>query len=106
MPDGRLRKRRDERDKILATERLIRKYYIILCIFMELNYNWANVNSSVNLASWFTDDECEMRCIAAHNNEEDNTLFRKYQPGGMGMLCRNKYLQYAQWPTANPRGLG
>jgi hypothetical protein len=43
--------------KILATERLTRKYNINLCLFMELNYNWAKVNSSANLASWFTDDK-------------------------------------------------
>ncbi len=29
--------------KILATERLIRKYDINLCLFMVLNYNWAKV---------------------------------------------------------------
>jgi hypothetical protein len=92
--------------KILATEKLIRKYDINLCLFMELNHNWAKVNSSANLASWFTDDKCKTRCIATHNTKEDNTLFGKHQPGGTGMLCRHKYLQYARWPTANPRGLG
>jgi hypothetical protein len=92
--------------KILATERLIRKYDINLCLFMELNYNWAKVKSSANLASWFTDNKRKTRCITAHNTKEDNTLFGKHQPGGMGMLCQHKYLQYAQRPTANPRGLG
>jgi hypothetical protein len=92
--------------KILAIERLIRKYDINFCLFMELNYNWAKVNSSANLASWFMDDEHEMRCIMAHNTKEDDTLFGKQQPGGTGMLCQHEYLQYAQWPTANLRGLG
>ncbi len=39
--------------KIAATKRLIRKYNINVCAFMELNFNWAKVNSSANLASWF-----------------------------------------------------
>ena len=39
--------------KIAATERLIRKYDINVCAFMELNFNWSKVNSSANLASWF-----------------------------------------------------
>ena len=92
--------------KISATERLIRKYNINLCQFMELNYNWAKVNSSANLASWFMEDERKTRCIVAHNTKEDDTLFGKNQPGGTGMLCRHKYLQYPQQPTADPRGLG
>jgi hypothetical protein len=92
--------------KILATERLVRKYNINLCLLMELNYNRAKVNPSANLASWFMDDEHKMRCVTAHNTKEDNTLFGNHQPGGMGMLCQHKYLQYAQWPTANPRSLG
>ncbi len=37
--------------KITATERLIRKYDINLCLSMELNYNWSKVSSSANLAS-------------------------------------------------------
>jgi hypothetical protein len=73
--------------KILATERLIRKNNINLCLFMELNYNWAKVNSSANLASWFMDDERKTRCTTAQNTKEDNTLFGKHQPGGTGMLC-------------------
>ncbi len=39
--------------KIAATERLICKYNIHVCVFMELNFNWLKVNSSANLASWF-----------------------------------------------------
>jgi hypothetical protein len=39
--------------KIAATERLINKYEVNLSTFMELNYNWATVESSANLASWF-----------------------------------------------------
>jgi hypothetical protein len=92
--------------KISATERLIRKYDINLCLFMGLNYNWAKVNSSANLASWFTDNKRKTRCIMAHNTKEEITLFGKHQPGGMGMLCQHKYLQYAQRPTAGLRGLG
>jgi hypothetical protein len=73
---------------------------------MELNYNWSKANSSTNLASWFTDNERETRCIRAHNMEENDILFGKHQPGGTGMLCWHKYLQYAWRPTADPRGLG
>ncbi len=39
--------------KIGVMERLIAKYEINLSAFMELNYNWATMDSSVNLASWF-----------------------------------------------------
>jgi hypothetical protein len=39
--------------KIASTERLITKYEINLSAFMELNYNWATVDSSANLAAWF-----------------------------------------------------
>ncbi len=92
--------------KIAATERRIRKYDVNLCLFMELNYNWSKVNSSANLASWFTDDERETRCIMPHKTEENNELFCKHQTGGTGMLCRQEYLQYAWRPTVNPRGLG
>jgi hypothetical protein len=92
--------------KISATEKLIRKYHINLCLFMEQNYNRAKVNSSANLASWFTDDKRKTRCITVHNTKEDATLFGKHQPGGTGMLCQHEYLQYTQWPTANLRGLG
>jgi hypothetical protein len=80
---------------IVATKRLIRKYDVNLCLFTELNYNWSKVNSSPNLASWFTDNKRETRCIMSHNTEENNELFGKHQPGGTGMLCRHEYLQYA-----------
>ncbi len=79
--------------KIAATEWLIRKYSVNLCLFMEINYNWSKVNSSANLASWFTEVERETRCITAHNTEENDILFKKHQLGGTGMLCRHKYLQ-------------
>jgi hypothetical protein len=46
--------------KIAATEKLICKYDINLCLFMELNFNWTKVNSSANLASWFHEEEREM----------------------------------------------
>jgi hypothetical protein len=74
--------------KIAATEQLIRKYDINLCLFMELNYNRSKVNSLANLASWFMGKERETRCIMAHNTEKNDTLFRKHQPGGTRMLCR------------------
>ncbi len=73
---------------------------------MELNYDWAKVSSSANLASWFMDNERKTRCITAHNTKEDDTLFGKHQPGGTGMLCWHEYLQYGRQPTANSRGLG
>jgi hypothetical protein len=53
--------------KIAATEQLIRKYDISFCAFMELNFNWTKVNSSANLASWFHEEECELRLVTAHN---------------------------------------
>ncbi len=43
--------------KIASTERLMTKYEINLSAFMELNYNWAMVDSSANLASWFHQEE-------------------------------------------------
>ena len=53
--------------KIGVTESLIAKYEINLSAFMELNYNWAMVDSSANLASWFCQEEREIRSAAAHN---------------------------------------
>jgi hypothetical protein len=70
---------------------------------MELNFNWLKVNSSANLASWFTNSERETRCITAHNIKENDELFRKHQLGGTGMLCRHKCLQHARKPTIDPR---
>jgi hypothetical protein len=92
--------------KIASTEKLIRKYDINLCLFMELNFNWTKVNSSANLASWFHEEEKEMRCFMAHNTQEYDELFGKHQPGGTGMVCRHKFLQYARKPFADFRGLG
>jgi hypothetical protein len=92
--------------KIAATEKLIRKYDINLCLFMELNFNWTKVNSSANLASWFNEEERETRCTTAHNIQEFDKLFGKHQPGGTGMLCRHEFLQYARKPSADFRGLG
>ncbi len=73
---------------------------------MELNYNWSKVNSSANLASWFQDKERETRCVTEHNTGENGILFWKHQPGGTRMLCKNKYLQYAQNTSVDLRGLG
>ncbi len=80
--------------KIAALERLIRKYGINVCAFMELNFNWVKVNSLVNLASWFQEEEREIRCVSAH------------QPGQTSLLCRHKFLQYAKKSLIDPRGLG
>ncbi len=79
--------------KIAATERLIQKYDINLCLFMELNFNWMKVTSSANLALQFTNKERETRCVKAHNIKENDELLGKHQPGGTGMLFRHEYLQ-------------
>ena len=73
---------------------------------MELNFNWSKVNSLANLVSWFQNKERETRCITAHNSKENDIVFGKHQPGGTGMLCRHKYLQYARNTVKDPRGLG
>ena len=67
--------------KIAATEKLICKYNINLCLFMELNFNWTKVNSSANLASWFNKEEREMRCFTAHNTQEFDETFGRHQLG-------------------------
>jgi hypothetical protein len=77
--------------KIAATEKLIRKYDINLCLFMELNFNWTKMNSLANLASWFNEEERETRCTTAHNTQEFDELFGRHQPGGTGMLCRHDF---------------
>jgi hypothetical protein len=64
--------------KVAAMERLIRKYDVNLCLFMELNYNWSEVNSTTNLASWFTDDKRKTRCMTVHYREENDDLFGKH----------------------------
>ena len=92
--------------KIASTEKLIRKYDINLCLFMELNFNWTKVNSSANLASWFHKEERELHCFTAHNTQEYDELFGRHQPGGTGMVCRHNFLQYARKPSADFRGLG
>jgi hypothetical protein len=91
--------------KINATERLIKKYDINVCVFMEINHNWSKVNSSANLASWFQ-DERELRSITAHNTTEEHNAFTKHQPGGTGILVRNEFLQYARKPAIDDKGLG
>jgi hypothetical protein len=73
---------------------------------MELNFNWFKVNSSANLISWLHQEERETRSVTAHNMQEQNNIFLKYQPGGTGMVCQSKYLQYVHKPSVNPRGLG
>ncbi len=61
--------------KIAATERLIRKYDINICTFIELNFNWAKVNSLANLASWFQEEEREMCYVSANNTSEFDYVF-------------------------------
>ena len=70
---------------------------------MELNYNWATVDSLANLASWFCHKDREPRLAAAHNNHKTTT---RHQPGSTGMVCRHKFLQYARKPSNDFRGLG
>ena len=82
--------------KLAATERLIDKYEGNLSAFMELNYNWATVASSANLASRFCHEEREVRSMTAHNIHETTT---RHQPGGTGMACRYEFLQYARKPS-------
>jgi hypothetical protein len=92
--------------KIAATERLICKYDINVCAFMELNFNWSKVNSLANLASWFQEEERELRSVTAHNKTEFDEVFGKHQPGGTGLVCRHKFLQYAKSLSIDPRGFG
>ncbi len=73
--------------KIAAMERLIRKYNINLCIFIELNFNWMTVNSSANLASWFSKEDRDLRLVTSHNTQEIGQVFGRHQPGGRGMVC-------------------
>ena len=82
--------------KIVATERLIRKYNVNVCAFMETNFNWTKVNSLANLVSWFQEEEREVHCVTANNTSESNSVFSKHQPSGTGLLCRHKFLQYAR----------
>jgi hypothetical protein len=56
--------------KIAATERKINKYKINLSAFMELNYNWAMVESLANLAFWFCHKEREIQLAAANNHHK------------------------------------
>lgn len=92
--------------KIAATEHLVRKYDINFCAFMELNFNWTKVNSFANLASWFQEEERELRSVTAHNTTELDELFGKHQPGGTGLVCRHKFAQYKRKPSVDPRSLG
>jgi hypothetical protein len=89
--------------KIASTERLMTKYEINLSVFMELNYNWATVDLSANLASWFQQEEREIRLAAANNCHEKQM---RHQPGGTGMVCRHEFLQYARKPSNDFQGLG
>ena len=61
--------------KIASTERLIAKYEINLSVFMELNYNWATVDSSANLASWFC------RRSKQSSRDADQAPTRRYRYG-------------------------
>jgi hypothetical protein len=87
--------------KIASTERLIAKYEMNLSMFMEVNYNWVTMDSSANLASWFRQEEREIRSAAANNCHKTQT---RHQPGGTGMVCRHELLQYARKPSNNFQG--
>jgi hypothetical protein len=82
--------------KIAVIKRLISKYKVNLSAFMELNYNWATVDSSANFASWFCQEEREIHLAAANNCHETET---KHQPRGTGMVHRHKFLQYTRKPS-------
>jgi hypothetical protein len=82
--------------KIASTEILITKYKINLSAFMELNYSRAMVDSLANLASWFRQEEREIRSAAANNCHKTQT---RHQPRGTGMVCRHEFLQYGRHPT-------
>ena len=82
--------------KMSTTEKLIQKYDVNLVACMELNFNWSKVNSSANLASWLHQEERETRSITAHNTHEKDAISSRHQPGGTGMICRSKFLQYAR----------
>jgi hypothetical protein len=56
--------------KMAVPEKLIRTYDINLCTFMELNFNWSKVSSSVNLVSWLQDEERKLRLVTTHNTNE------------------------------------
>jgi hypothetical protein len=92
--------------KIAATEQLIRTYDISFCVFMELNFNWVQVNLSANLASWFHEEEHELWLVMAHNTMEYDGIFGKHQPGGTGMIFRHEFAQCSRKPSVDPRGLG
>ncbi len=96
----------NQETKIATTEQLISKYDINFCAFIELNFNWTKVNSSANLASWFHEEERELRLVMAHNTTEFGNTFSKHQPGGTGMVCRHEFVLYVRKPSVNPRGLG
>ena len=91
--------------KMSTTENLIQKYNVNLAVFMELNFNWTKVNSSANLASWLQQEERETQSVMAHNTHKFDDIFSKHQPGGTGMVCRSKFLQYARKTLVDPRGL-
>jgi hypothetical protein len=66
---------------------------------MKLNYNWATVDSSANLAaSWFCHEDRELRLAVANNIHKTTT---RHQPGNTGMVCRHEFIQYARKPSNN-----
>ena len=92
--------------KMAAVEKLINKYNISTCLFMELNFNWSKVNSSKTLGTWLRNESREVRSVTAHNIAEDHALFSKHQPGGSGIVVRHEFIQYAKNPTKDHRELG
>jgi hypothetical protein len=73
---------------------------------MELNYYWSKANSLANLASLLCEEERELCSVTVHNTQKQSKLFSKHQPGGTGIICPNKFLQYVRKPSVDPRGLG
>jgi hypothetical protein len=61
------------------------------------------VDLSANLASWFRQEEREIRLAAANNHHEKQT---RHQPRRTGMVCIHEFLQYARKPSNNFQGLG
>jgi hypothetical protein len=85
--------------KIAASERLINKYKVNLSAFIELNYNWATVDSSANLASWFCHKEREIR-LAVHAEKKYRKILQpdsNYSPTVQMWYNRiHAYLQLIQ----------
>ena len=68
--------------KIASVDRLIAKYKIKVSIFMELNYNWATVDSSANLASCLPRRKREKIGRSQQSSRDaDQASIRRYRYG-------------------------